>query len=574
MKHIIFALMTLLQLALFYSCSNANAQKETPGAAFEYRDVYLPDYNKEANDKLGLNTIDEDWGLWGHNLGDILPETVSREIYSEVKGEINDDQFCFSSEKLFGYIKEYIDNKYLFEDNKRFAILPNDNAIVCLCEECKRAGNTPGDASPAVFNMIEKLAKKYPDHQFFTSYYSTTKGLPTRDMPSNVGVLVSAMDYPLSAVETSQEKNFLNLLEQWKGKTDKIYIWDYIQNFDDYFTPVPIFTIMQRRLKNYRNLGVDGVFLNGSAPDYSTFSKLHKAVLAKMLVDPDLDWQELLRTYAKEFYPVAGDDIADFIIAQEEMIASNGKKIPLYEGVEKAIDIYLPAEKFVDFYNKIVEHKRVAGEEERAELENMTDAMAFTFLELKRINHMLTGTEKLKERLGRLKSQGIEAYNEGCWSIDKYLSGYNFMEQNAAAVEGSNLLKGVKLNPLTPLDEDYPDITILTDGQLGIPSNYHNGNLISSADPVLKIAVPRVSGMKKLKVWMVYNPGFKITLPSEVFLTVGGLKQPAKIPVKPDGNSGHTYLEFDIPASGDIVLNLTKDPEGKTMALDEIEAFN
>lgn len=555
------------------ACSSVHADNDDGIEAFEYRDVYLPDYNKKANHDLNLNFIDSDWGLWGHNLKDVLPDNPSLQAYAKRNGSSDSDQFCFTSNKLYDYIVDYIKGNFIFADSIRFAILPNDNDIVCQCIDCVRIGNTKDDASPAVFYMIKRLADKFPKHQFYTSYYSSTKSLPDDVLPPNVGVIVSAIDYTLSASETNEELAFMTLLNQWSEKTDKVYIWDYINNFDDYFTPAPIFSIMQRRLKLYRDSGVNGVFLNGSGNDYSTFAKLKKTVLAQLLQNPDFDWEELLRKSALEYYPEAGNDIADFIILQEKMIQNNGKSLPMYEGVEKARKIYLPEKEFVDFYNKIIRHKKIASGEEKEELELMADAMALTMLELKRINRSLEGVDKLKERLGRLKDNDIHYYNEGAWSIEEYLSDYSFMEKDAIDTESSNLLKGVKLKSITPLDEDYTDISIVTDGFLGIPSNYHNGNLITSADPKFSISIPRQDNMKSIKVWMVYNPGFRIGLPEEVYITSGGYTSVHKVPERMQG-SEHSFLEFDVPPGDeDITLTLVKNPEIRTMAIDEIQAF-
>ena len=544
---------------------------ETAGA-FEYRDIYLPEYSKKANAQLDLNNLDADWGLWGHNLNAVLPEDPSMQAFAKVWGSPNKDQFCFTSNRLYDYIVDYIRSNYIFRDSVRFAILPNDNALVCQCTECIRLGNTKTDASPAVFYMIDRLAKKFPQHEFYTSYYSTTKQLPDKVMPPNTGVIVSAIDFPLTAAENNKDMAFMALLDEWKEKTDNIYIWDYLNNYDDYFTPSPIFGPMQHRLRLYRDTGVNGVFLNGSGNDYSTFSRLKKAVLAQMMINPDIDWEELLRKYAVEYYPVAGNDIADFMVMQEKMLERTGQAVPHYEGVDKITKIYLPERQFVDFYNRLVLHRKSAATPEKEELRDMTDAMALTMLELKRIRGDISDTDVLKERLRRMLQNGTEYYNEGAWSIEEYLDNYEFMEREAAEASPNNLLKGVPLRKMTALDEDYSDITIVTDGLLGLPSNYHDGNLIISADPKFNVGIPRQPGMKKLKVWMVHNPGFKIGLPMEVYVTVDGMRGKTQVPEKKNG-IGHSYLEFDLPGAGDVVLTLVKDPDVKTMAIDEIEAY-
>lgn len=568
MRNIFISLSTLAVCAAALSCGST----ETSAGAFEYRDIYLPDYTAEDNQRLNLDLVDNSWGIWGHNLSTVLPDNPSRNIYAEVPGGRDDDQFCFSSEDLFDYICDYIRDNYLFQKGVKFAILPNDNNLVCLCSECVAVGNTKGDASPAVYNMIERLAKKYPEHQFFTSHYLTTSHTPDKKLPDNAGVIISAIDFPLASVETPKEREFIDLINSWQGKADKVYIWDYVNNFDDYFTPSPIFGVAERRLRLYRDLGVDGVFFNGSGNDYSTMGRLKKEVLAQMMENPDIDWKELVKDYTGKHFPIAGEDISAFIITQEEMLRNNGKSVPLYEGVTTALTTYLPEKEFVDFYNKIVAHKKNATGAERDELELMTDAMALTMLELKRIQSDTTHTGKLRERLGRLPGKGITVYNEGCWSIEDYLAEYDSIENVARETGDSNLLRGVQLRPLTNLDEDYTDISIITDGMLGIPSNYHDGNLISSADPALRIEIPHQPGMKRLRVWLVNNPAFKIFLPEQVYITVGDIRSKAQFPEAVPGQ-GHVYLDFDVPGGGPIELTLRKSPDAKTMAIDEIQGF-
>lgn len=570
MRNSLMAIAGALMVVCSYSCGTAMADND---GTFEYRDIYLPPYTKDDAKALDLDFIEDSWGIWGHNLSQVVPADHSHQIYAKDGDDVIEEQFCFSSNKLFGYISDYIHNQYTFEDSIRFAILPKDNDIVCLCAECVKLGNSEGNATPAVVSMISRLAAKYPQHIFFTSHYSTTANLPEAEMPANSGVIISAMEYPLSAKESPKERQFVSLLDGWQQKTDRIYVWDYINNFDDYYTPYPVFSVMQRRFRNYRDAGVTGVFLNGSGNDYSTFGKIRKAVLAELLENPDTDWEEVLRTYTAQHYPVAGKDIADFMVAQEKMVQGNGRALPLYEGVPTALKIYLPEKEFVDFYNKIVRHKKSASGQEKEDLELMTDGMALTMLELKRIGGDMEGTAKLKERLGRLPARDIEGYNEGYWSIDRYLKNYNFMETHAREVRGKNLLEGKRLKVVTALDEDYTDISLLTDGLLGIPSNYHDGNLITSASPSFSVGIPRQEGMKKLKVWLVYNPEFKIGLPEEVWLSADGLRGKIQVPEKPAGQSGHTFVEFDVPPAGELVLTMKKDPEIKTLAIDEIEAF-
>lgn len=574
MKKYLQTIAIMLLAPFFSECGQAKV--DTESGFFEYKEIYLPEGISEAK-KLGLNNVNDDWGIWGHNLSKVLPKNnVSMSIYAAVGNTRTKEQFCFSSDLLYNYIEEYIDDNFSSSKTQRFAILPNDNTMVCQCDLCKKAGNTATDASPAVFNLIRRLAERFPHHYFFSSYYLSTKKLPNDPLPDNTGVLVSAMDYPLSPVGTPQENEFEALLRTWKQHVNLVYVWDYINNFDDYFTPYPIFNVMQRRIWLYAQCGVSGLFLNGSGEDFSSMSRLKTYVLADLMKNPTLDWKVLVREYCHELFPISGDEIASYIYLIEATAAKYGKPLPMYEGVEKIMKTYfLPAE-FSPFHIRMLELlKQTSGEEHEAEV-LMAQAMSLTRLEIKRVNkHIHDGTAELMGFLEDLGNNKINYYSESYWSIFDYLREYREMIDHDLAYGSKNLLKGKQLVALTPLDEDYNDISILTDGQLGLPSNYHCGQLISSATPALRISIPAVDGMRKLRISFTINAIFRIALPTSVQLSIGGV-QIATAEPKPSPNApNRSVVEFNIPASasGNMVLTVVRNKAVKTMALDEIEGF-
>ena len=57
-------------------------------------------------------------------------------------------------------------------------------------------------------------------------------------------------------------------------RVNNIYIWDYINNFDDYLTPFPILKIAQQRLQFFKQHGASGIFFNGSGYSYSSFDEM------------------------------------------------------------------------------------------------------------------------------------------------------------------------------------------------------------------------------------------------------------------------------------------------------------
>lgn len=569
-----FILLLYTLLASLSSCTNAVQADTHEPRIFEYASIYIPGSETAEATSLGLNSIDSDWGLWGHNLSSVLPAKPSQTIYAKQNGSADRSQFCFSSNQLYEYIESYIIDHYGERKRNRFAILPNDNDHVCTCPECTAAGNTKQDASPALFRLISRLAERFPNHLFFTSYYRTTRSLPAQPLPENTGVLISTMDYPLSTAATPDEQRFMEQLRRWTAATSHVYVWDYINNFDDYFTPFPVFGVMQRRFEQYAAAGVKGIFLNGSGTDYSSLSRLRLHLLAAQLADPQLDWRSELPALCRKLYPVTGETIAAFLLRQEDFVARKGVALPLYEGITKEVATYLPEEEFTAFYHALQELRPQTSRAERQETDRLCGALALTALELKRLHGDTSGTEPLLAELEQLLSQKIEIYNEACWTIEAYLRDYRYMLKHAAELGERDLLRGAKLNSLSPLDPDYRDLSILTDGVLGLPSNYHSGHVLSS-EPTFQIAFRHVPGMRHLRVWLTRNLAYRIALPLRVLLTANGKSVGVMEPQKSAEHPGHAFVEFDLPASaeGTLVLTLVRDPDTRTMAVSEIEAY-
>ena len=570
-RNFLFSILSL-SILLSPSCTPARPVDQDL-AGFGYKEVFLPQGMGKQAKEMGLNSIDIDWGIWGHNMANVLPENVSPSVYAKINESTIKSQFCFSSNRLYDYITEYISDNYSSLEPTRFAIIPNDNDVVCMCIKCVTAGNTEEDASPAVINMIKRLSERFPYHTFYTSDYRTSSSLPKESLPGNSGVIISAMTYPMSYNPGMPEEKFMDRIDAWNTKTDNILIWDYINNFDDYFTPYPNLGIMQARLKNYQKHNVNAVFLNGSGSDASSFSNLKTIVLGELLKNPDTDWRTLLKKKAVELYPVTGETIADFMLAQEDYVKENGFSLPMYEGVAVARKTYLPEERFIEFFDKLMALRDRTKDEERRYIDKLLPKLALTRLELNRIDKVKEGSETYLSLMEKLKEQNVEAYNESGWLVENYIKDYRNMLEHAEEMEGKNKLKGEQLKALTPLDPDYSDISILTDGFLGMPSNYHNGHLITTPEKMTEISIPVKPGASKLRVWLSYIPGYKIFLPSSVFITGDGLEKTIVNPAYPKDYMGHYPVDFNLPGNikGPITLTLVKDPEKRSMAIEEIE---
>lgn len=398
---------------------------------FEFRGIYSPTNALDSiRNHFGTHHVDYDWGLWGHNLHKVVGNNPDESILATVDGKKDKDQYCFSSQKLYDQLVEYIiDN---FGDGEtpgsstRISIMPRDNKKSCTCKKCVEAGNTATNATPAVTNMMRRLAERFPKHQFFTSAYHSTRLAPKEALPSNVGVIISAIDLPMrvSFTENKGYRSFVNMVKEWKEKTHLIYVWDYPRNYSDYLSPFPCLKVMQRRFQLYDRLGVKGIFLNGSGDDYATFDDMQTCILAKMMYDLALDVDAEVQKYYKANYPETGKLIANYYLSLEHKVDDSNHIIPLYGSMEEEVASYLNVNAFTEFRSQLENAASKAKGAEKEKLRYILTALSFTQLQI--LAMQSEDNPQLKSAMiEQLKShnelKGMDNYGETNAAIDTYI---------------------------------------------------------------------------------------------------------------------------------------------------------
>lgn len=180
--------------------------------AFDYQSIYSPSgLNPDYTGVMGLNNFDDSWGIWGHNLRKVLGDNVDK-VYATIHGKTDDSQLCFSSEEMYRQIESYIVDNIGEKGSSRFVIAPDDTPYACTCASCTAMGNTEKNATPAVTELLLRLSQRFPKHSFFTISYLSTKQVTDKQLPSNAGIIVSAIDFPLRRIDgkNAQEKSLCN----------------------------------------------------------------------------------------------------------------------------------------------------------------------------------------------------------------------------------------------------------------------------------------------------------------------------------------------------------------------------
>lgn len=403
--------------------------------SFEYKGIYSPtNAQEEVRTLYGTNHVDYDWDLWGHNLKKVVKESApsaqaDASIYATIADTLCHAQFCFASQQLYHIIEDYILDQYgegTSDYSARICIMPQDNKLACTCAACRKLGNSEGNATPAVTEMLCRLAKRFPRHQFFTSSYHSTRIPPLRPLPANVGVLVSAIDLPLRVdfSQTDGYHSFVKTVEAWQEVCQKLYVWDYDRNYEDYLSPFPCLKAMQSRFQLYRDLGIQGIFINGSGDDYSAFDDLQTVVLAQLMDNPDLDVDAAVEDFFRTAYPVTHRLLTDYYLALEQRTVATNHLLPLYGTMKEMVEAYLNPEEFIAWRQQLDKASKSAEKPERSRLNYLLTALSFTQLQLMQLQHS-TDRELIEEMCeilrGHAELKGMTYYSEAYGSIDEYI---------------------------------------------------------------------------------------------------------------------------------------------------------
>lgn len=492
---------------------------------FKYREVYFSNlYNNDFLLKHKLINLDNYWNIWGHNLAKVVKKYKhTNNIYATVNGVKKHNQFCFSSEELENILTKEIE---LLGTDGNYVIAPNDNLISCISEKSKKLGNTKTDASPSVFYLLEKLAKKFPKSNFYTIAYHTVKSPPNKPLPNNVGVFFSTVNYQ-KAIPLASLKDFEKLKQEiinWKQKVSSVFIWDYVLNFDNYNDFYPILLTAQQNLKLYKKLGISGVFFNGSE-QYAVLEKLKTTVLSKLLWNTSANVKDEIKYYFQKNYPKKiAALLYTYYIEIEEKSFQSPKKMSIYSSISKAQKKYLKAEKFHAFFNNFkTEFQQIRNP--KPNVIALMKSLTFLKLELTRSNmhntfcNENTKTETIELIASLLRT--LQKTNTIYWneSKEKYSDYLQEWLELIMFYKCDNSFFNQPFRVLSSLDEDYSNPKILNDGNLGFLNYNTNWLIVSKDNLIIELNEENLKNKNEIGIRFLNDKKHKIFLPEciEVF---------------------------------------------------------
>jgi len=248
------------------------------------------------------------------------------EYFSEIGGvRIREEtQLCLSNEDVFEIVAERM--------LRRMAERPHDLQHnfsqmdyynYCTCIPCTAINEQYETTGGTQFWFVNKLAERtsqvYPDKHIGTLAYTYTEEPPKgMTMHPNAAVWLCHMypscdSHPIAVCP--HDADYKRRAIRWSEICSHLYIWHYVTNFTHYYVPFPNFRAMSADMRFYRDLGVEGIYLQGMGHTGGggEFSLLRPYYGMKLLWDPDQDPETLRREFLQGYYAAAWEPLENYI---------------------------------------------------------------------------------------------------------------------------------------------------------------------------------------------------------------------------------------------------------------------
>lgn len=412
------------------------------------------------------------------------------EYYALRNGKRLPTQLCLTNNTVLEIVKDSV--RSFFKNSPTsdvISVSQDDNTQYCQCENCSKIDNKEGSPAGSLIHFVNDIAKDFPEKTISTLAYQYTRKPPKTKPLENVLITLCSIECDRSIPIDEGCKDFSSDLKGWSSLTDNIRIWDYTTQFTNFLAPFPNWGTIKPNINLFVDNNAKWIFEQHSRNDSELF-ELRSYVMAKLLWDPSLNYNTLIKDFNDKYYGDGGKYITEYITKIQSQIDNTSFFLFLYGDPSQGFDSFLSPQNLSNYdklFNKALSkvdynsnyYKRILRSKisiDYAILElyrkNFSDLYKLTFYEnsLKIINPELI--ERLNNFSDVCSENNINYMNEMGFTVTDYVSNY----QNALTIAIKNNIASGKKVTLETIPKKYAneDPQVLTDGALGGNSFYSN----------------------------------------------------------------------------------------------------
>ena len=429
-----------------------------------------------------------------HTFHRFLPYEVfydkNPEYYAFRNGKRLPTQLCLTNIDVLKIVKDSVNSFFnKFPNSDVISVSQDDNTQYCQCDKCSKIDNQEGSPAGTMIHFVNAVAESFPNKTISTLAYQYTRKPPKVKPIENVLITLCSIECNRSVPIELGCKDFSSDLKGWSQLTDNIRIWDYTTQFTNFLAPFPNWGTIKPNINLFVDNNAKWIFEQHSNNDSELF-ELRSYIMAKLLWNPNLDFQTLLNEFNNKYYGNGGKYISEYVNSIQNQIDNTSFFLFLYGDPSQGFDSFLSPENLLNYdilFNKALSSVELDSEYYKRILRSKI-SIDYAVLESYRKNfsdlYQLTKTEndiksinpKLIRRLNAFSKtcndNNITLMNEMGFTVSDYIVNYRkalktAIKENLASFKDVTLLT----DPKKYANEDPK---VLTDGALGGNSFYSN----------------------------------------------------------------------------------------------------
>ncbi len=254
-------------------------------------------------------------------------------------------QLCLTNEMVYQLVKDSVAALFKqYPEATVISVSQDDNQQYCTCLECAALDEAEGSHAGTMIRFVNKIAAAFPDKTISTLAYQYTRTPPKTKALRNVLITLCSIECDRSGLIEEKCVDFAEDVKGWKELTQNVRIWDYTTQFTNFLAPFPNLHTLQPNLKLFRDNRASWVFEQHSKSPSELF-ELRSYLTAKLLWNPDDNFQELLTEFTDGYYQEAGVYVRKYIeLIHEKIQADEDSFLFLYGDPSQAFNSFLSPE--------------------------------------------------------------------------------------------------------------------------------------------------------------------------------------------------------------------------------------
>ena len=260
------------------------------------------------------------------------------ELFAFNNGKRSTSQLCTSHPEVIDRVTDTI-LSWISQDPgaKFFSVIANDSGGFCNCELCGPLTEYESSRAAPVLHLTNQVADrirdKYPDVFLDTLAYSPTCPPPRFARPRD-NVIVRFATVQACRAHPIEENcgdswHMAEFLRNWGALSGQIYVWDYQTVFSNYLMPFPNLHTLQPNIQFFVRNNVKGIFNQAPVGGGGEFAQLRSYMLARVMWDPDCDFEDEMKKFLKAYYGPGAEAISQYIAMMRGHVAWGPKQLEI-----------------------------------------------------------------------------------------------------------------------------------------------------------------------------------------------------------------------------------------------------